>query len=120
MAYDEGLAERIREILQPQLGLDEKKMFGGIAFMINDYMFCGIAKGELMVRVGAENYEAALTEPHVRPMNFTGKPLKGYVYVDAEGFAEDADLKQWVDRAMAFVATLPPKQGKSKKGKGKM
>ena len=117
MAYDEGLAERIREIIQPQIGLDEKKMFGGIAFMMNDYMFCGIAKGELMVRVGPENYEAALTEPHVRPMDFTGRPLKGYVYVDPDGFAKDADLKKWVDRAMAFVATLPPKVKKRKKDK---
>lgn len=109
MAFDRGLAERIRDLLLPSQGVTEKKMFGGLAFMLNGYMFVGILDDKLMARVGPNAYAAALQQPHVREMDFTGKPLKGYVYVAAAGIESDAALEQWVNRCAQFVASLPPK-----------
>jgi TfoX/Sxy family transcriptional regulator of competence genes len=109
MAYDEGLAERLRDVLSEQPNLTEKKMFGGLAFMLNGNMFCGIIGEELLVRVGPENFESALSHPHARPMDFTGKPMKGYVYVESAGFESDEDLTAWAKRGADFVLTLPPK-----------
>jgi TfoX/Sxy family transcriptional regulator of competence genes len=109
MAYDEGLAERLREILAEEPGLSEKKMFGGLALMWQGHMFCGIIGQRLMVRVGPEQYEQALAEPHTQAMDFTGRPMKGYVYVEPEGLAEDDDLREWARRGLAFVESLPPK-----------
>jgi hypothetical protein len=88
-------------------------MFGGLAFMSRGHMFIGIAKGALMVRVGPTDYEQALRRPHVREMDFTGRPLKGYVYVDPPGYENDEDLAYWVRAGHSFVATLPPKKAKS-------
>lgn len=112
MAYDEGLAERIWDEVRDDMSIADKKMFGGLCFLLNDYMFIGIVKDELMVRVGPEKYESALSEPHVRKMDFTGRPMKGYVYVETAGFESDADLKKWIDRGAEFVKTLPPKKKK--------
>ena len=112
MAYDEGLAERLREALQSERGISEKKMFGGVAFMSRDYMFVGIVGDVLMARVGPEYYKKALSRPHVRVMDFTGKPMKGYVFVDPPGFENDADLADWVRRCHHFVRSLPPKKRK--------
>jgi TfoX/Sxy family transcriptional regulator of competence genes len=109
MAYDEGLAERLREVLNEQPGVTEKKMFGGLAFLCQGHMFCGIVGEELMVRVGAERYEQALLEPHTRAMDFTGRPMKGYVYVEPEGFETDEALEGWTNRGLEFVLSLPPK-----------
>lgn len=109
MVYDEGLAERLRDVLSEQIGVTEKKMFGGLAFLGQGHMFCGIVGEELMVRVGAERYEQALLEPHTRAMDFTGRPMKGYVYVEPEGFEADDELKNWVNRGLEFVLSLPPK-----------
>ena len=109
MAYDEGLAERIREVLQADAPVTEKKMFGGLAFLFGGYMFVGIAQDRLMARAGPAGYEQALGLPHTREMDFTGKPMRGYVYVDPPGFEEDADLEAWVRRCLRFVETLPPK-----------
>ena len=109
MAYDEGLAERIRGVLADRHGVSERRMFGGLAFMVDGHMACGIIGEDLMARVGPDAHEAALAEPHVRPMDFTGRPLKGMVYVAAEGIAEDDALARWVARTTGFVATLPPK-----------
>ena len=109
MAYDEGLAERLREIL-PREGVTERKMFGGIAFLERGYMFVGIVGDTLMARVGPEHYREALSRPHVRVMDFTGKPMNGYVFVDPAGFEDDADLADWVERGRRFVQTLPPKR----------
>jgi TfoX/Sxy family transcriptional regulator of competence genes len=109
MAYDEGLAQRIRELLVQEAGVDEKKMFGGLAFMLNGNMAVGVTQTDLMVRVGAPSYDAALAEPHARPMDFTGKPLRGFVYVDAKGYETDEDLAEWVSRGVEFVLTLPSK-----------
>lgn len=85
-------------------------MFGGIAFMVHGHMTVGINDGTLMARVGPGAHEASLGRPHVRPMDFTGKPMRGYVYVDAPGIASDASLRGWVTRCLAFVDTLPPKR----------
>ena len=109
MAYDEGVAQQVREALQRQSNVVEKKMFGGLAFMVRGNMCCGVIGEELMVRVGPEGYETALTQPHARKMDFTGKPLKGFVYVESDGFDSDDDLQAWVDRALEFVLSLPAK-----------
>lgn len=109
MAYDEKLAERLGKIFKRRKGASEKKMFGGIAYMLNGHMCCGIVKDTLMVRVGPGAYEDALKEKHVKPMDFTGKPMKGYVYVEPQGIESDDDLKSWTDRGIKFVKTLPPK-----------
>jgi hypothetical protein len=112
MSYDEGLAERLREVLQTQRSISEKKMFGGLAFMSHGYMFVGILGDILMARVGPEYYEQALSRPHVREMDFTGKPMKGYVFVDPPGFESDSDLSDWVQSCHRFVQSLPPKKPK--------
>lgn len=110
MAYDEELATRIRTRMDDPLGVSERKMFGGVAFMVYGNMCVGIVGRDLMVRLGTDEYERALTEPFVRPMDFTGKPLKGFVYVDAEGIETNKQLDAWLDRALAFISTLPPKE----------
>jgi TfoX/Sxy family transcriptional regulator of competence genes len=110
MAYDEGLAERIREVLDGRRGVSEKKMFGGVAFMAGDKMFVGIVKEELMARIGPDNMPAALKRRHVRPMDFTGKPMAGYVYVAPAGIDAERDLRHFIDLAAAFVKTLPAKK----------
>ncbi len=109
MPYDEGLAERIRILFEDREDVSERKMFGGLCFMINGNMCCGITKNDLMLRLGADEAQAALKRPHARDMDFTGKPLKGFVYVDPEGYAEDEDLEDWIGRATAFAASLPAK-----------
>ncbi|MCP5284796.1 MAG: TfoX/Sxy family protein [Burkholderiaceae bacterium] len=109
MAFDPGLAQRIREALGERTDLSERRMFGGIAFMVADHMAVGIVGDVLMVRVGPQRYAQALQQPFVRPMDFTGKPLTGYVYVDPPGIAEDAALAAWVAAGAGFAATLPPK-----------
>jgi len=104
MAYDERMAERIRHVLNTRRGVTEKKMFGGLAFLLHGKMFCGLAGPDLMVRVGPDRHAAALAEPHVRPMDFTGRPMKGYVYVDPGGIKTDPQLKRWVEMGADFVA----------------
>lgn len=110
MPFDEGLAERVRDIVSSDRSTTEKKMFGGLAFMSGGYMFIGISGEALMARVGPENYEKALSLPNVRIMDFTGKPMKGYVFVDPPGFDKDSDLSKWVDLCHRFVKSLPPKK----------
>jgi TfoX/Sxy family transcriptional regulator of competence genes len=109
MTYDEKLAERIRRVIPPTGNIVEKKMFGGVAFLLDGKMFVGITDKDLMVRVGPDAYEAALARPHVRPMDFTGRPLTGYVYVSAAGSRTDAAVTDWVAQAMRFVGALPMK-----------
>ena len=92
MAYDEGLAQRLREIFADRYEVEEKRMFGGIAFMLRGHMCCGIVGDTLMVRTGPDHYAEALQQPHAREMNFTGKAMKGFVYVDPAGVEDDADL----------------------------
>ena len=109
MAYDEGLAQRIREHLQDQWDIGEKKMFGGLAFMLRGNMLVGVLDDALVARVGPGNTPRALERPHTRPFDFTGKPMKGYVYVLSEGLADDAALASWVELCQDFVGQLPPK-----------
>ncbi len=112
MAYDEHVASRIRKLLGSSTGISEKKMFGGIRFLRHGLMFAGVTDSTLMARVGKANYEDSLAREHVRVMDFTGKPMAGYVFIDEPGIATDAALKFWLDRCLKFVATLPPKAKK--------
>lgn len=109
MAYDEQLAERIRTALKAEPNVTEKKMFGGVAFMVGGNMACGPVGDELMVRVGPVAYDDALARPHARPCDFTGRPMKGMVLVGTPGFASDADLAAWVEAGAAFARSLPAK-----------
>ena len=109
MAYDEILAERIRTILHRRKAVTERRMFGGLCFMVGGNMACGIVKDELMVRVGADGFDHALAQPHARPMDFSGRPAKGMVYVGKKGIATDEGLKAWVDRGVGFARSLPAK-----------
>lgn len=109
MAYDEGLAERVRELLAPREALVERKMFGGVAWMLAGNMACGVIGEELVVRLGAEDGEAALAEPHTREFDFTGRPMKGTVFVAADGLATDEQLAGWVDAGAEYALSLPPK-----------
>jgi TfoX/Sxy family transcriptional regulator of competence genes len=109
MAYNEDLTERIRSVLPRKQGFTERKMFGGIAFMLHGNMCCGIVEDSLMIRLGKEGVEEALKQPHTHPMDFTGKVMKSMLYVSMEGTELDADLESWVQAAMKYAATLPPK-----------
>jgi TfoX/Sxy family transcriptional regulator of competence genes len=114
MAYDERLAARIRSVLDARTGVEERKMFGGLAFLLDGRMFCGIVKGELMVRVGPERYAEALALSHARPMDFTGRPMTGMVYVAAAGL-RGAALDRWVGRGIEGLATPPASRSRSRR-----
>ena len=109
MAVNEALVARIRSALANEPNVTEKKMFGGVAFMVGGNMCCGVNTDDLMLRVGADGHNAALRRPHARPMDFTGRPMKSMVFVGAAGTERDADLRGWIDTALDFVRTLPPK-----------
>ena len=109
MPYDEGLAQRIREVLDERRDVSSRKMFGGVAFMLGGNMCCGVVGDELMVRVGPDAYQDARALPHAREMDFTGKPMRGMLYVECAGIEEDADLTAWVERGVAFAGSLPAK-----------
>jgi hypothetical protein len=117
VAYDEGLAERVREIVRSCTGITEKKMFGGLAFMSHGHMFAGILGNTLMARVGPTAYPDALRKPHVREMDFSGRPMKGYVFVEPVGFESDEALEFWINRSHEFAASLPPKMPEWRRGK---
>jgi TfoX/Sxy family transcriptional regulator of competence genes len=109
MAYDEAVAKRVRTAFGKTPDVAEKRMFGGIAFMVRGNMCCGVIGDRLMLRVGPDGYEAALSLPHARAMDFTGRPMKGMVYVEPAGFASAGGLKAWIARAMEFALSLPAK-----------
>jgi TfoX/Sxy family transcriptional regulator of competence genes len=119
MAFDAGLAERIRGILDERHDVSEKRMFGGLAFMVRGHMAVGIVKDELMVRVGPEGYPALVREPHARAMDFTGRPMKGLLFVEAAGFEEDRALERWVGRGLSYAESLPEKGPPEKRRPGK-
>ncbi len=114
MAYSEVLADRVRDALGGRRDVSERKMFGGVAFMVRSHMCVGINGDTLMVRLDPDDASKLLTKPHVRPMDFTGRPMKGYLYVDAQGLKTAKQLADWVGRATTFVATLPAKKKKGK------
>ena len=109
MAYDEGLAQRIREAFDDRSDVTEKRMFGGVAFLVRGNMCCGVVRDELMVRVGPDAYDDALARPQAREMDFTGRPMRGMVYVSPEGVEADEDLEAWIERGVAFSSSLPAK-----------
>lgn len=109
MAFDDGLAQRIREALSGVGGVVEKRMFGGLAFMVQGHMCCGIVGCELMLRVGAKRYDDVLARPYVRQMDFTGRPMKGFVFIAEKGFEEESTLQDWIALGLSFVGSLPDK-----------
>jgi TfoX/Sxy family transcriptional regulator of competence genes len=109
LSYDPEAAERLRNLLSGRDDVLEKRMVGGLSFLINGNMCCGITGTALMVRVGADGREEALREAHVRPMQFAGRALSGFICVEPAGFATDDELTRWVQRGLAFVAGLPAK-----------
>ncbi len=108
MAYDEKLADRIRDLLADASGVSEREMFGGLAVMLDGHMCCGVVGDELVLRLGREGAKAALQHPNVRPMDFTGRTISTMVFVSRDGFRGRA-LRPWVEEAAAFVHALPPK-----------
>ena len=109
MPYDEELAERVRRELRGRHDVVEKKMFGGLGFLLSGNMCVGIWKESLIARIGPEAYEQALETPHVREFDITGRPMRGWVMVDPEGLETPESLQKWLARAVAFVETLPEK-----------
>ena len=110
MAYDVHLADRIRSILKSGGEFSERKMFGGLAFMVNGHMCCGVLKTDLVLRLTPEEADAALREPHTRPMDFTGKPMKSMIYVSAIGTDSDQALAAWVESAVKLARSVPEKK----------
>ena len=109
MAFDENLAARIRAHLGKRTGVSERRMFGGMIFMLDGNMCCGVHREALIVRLGPHDAAKALTEPHTRVFDLTGRPMKAWVLVEAEGLAKDTDLEKWLDRAAKWAGSLPPK-----------
>ena len=109
MTFSERTASHIRRVMKNTPGLSERPLYSGVAFMVQGNMCCGVIDDHLVVRISPDAYDATLREPHTRPMDFTGRPLPGFVYVDRAGFANHASLKQWIDRSVSFVRTLPPR-----------
>lgn len=109
MPYDQVLAGRIRLQLTGLTGLEEKKMFGGVGFMLKGNMACGVHGDDLIVRVGADGYEAALTQPGARPFDMTGRPMAGWILVSPGGVRSASELERWVNLGVKFAQSLPPK-----------
>jgi TfoX/Sxy family transcriptional regulator of competence genes len=107
MAFNEGLAERIRQGLARRKGIEAKKMFGGIGFLLDGNILVGVWKDSLIVRLGPDNHADALLEPHVKEFDITGRPMKGWVMVGHEGVEDDEQLHGWIQRAVKFVGKLP-------------
>jgi TfoX/Sxy family transcriptional regulator of competence genes len=110
MAYDEDLANRVRELIAVEEGLTERKMFGGLAFMINGNMSVGVSgQGGLMVRIDPDQTDALVAEPHARPFEMRGREMQGWLRVDSEGVRTKRELEPWVRRGVAYARSLPPK-----------
>lgn len=109
MAYSEDLADRIRELIHNKPGYQEKKMFGGIGFLIRGNMACGVIREDLIVRVGEKKYTDALLQPHVELFDMTGRAMTGWVIVKEPGYRDDQQLRGWVDQGVEYALTLPPK-----------
>lgn len=109
MAYNVRLAQRMRESLAEINDLEEKKMFGGVGFLIQGNMACGVNGDDIIVRVGPERYEEALSHPSTRPFDMTGRPMSGWVVLSTEGVMDEADLKRWITLGVEYARTLPAK-----------
>ena len=109
MAFDENLQLKIDKAIARKRGISSKRMFGGLCYLCNGNMFCGIVGEKLMARVGPDAYDAALKEPFVSEMDFTGKPMKGMIYIHPKGIADEKSIKKWIEASLAFVKTLPKK-----------
>jgi TfoX/Sxy family transcriptional regulator of competence genes len=109
MAYNQNLAQRMRERLRETPALEEKKMFGGVGFLVQGNMACGVHGDAMIVRVGSENYAEALSHPHTQPFDMTGRPMTGWIEVLEEGYLTDQDLTDWVGKGVRFAQSLPPK-----------
>ena len=109
MAYNKNLGLRISHFLAGEPGLVEKKMFGGVGFLLDGNMACGVIQDALIVRVGADAYQSALDQPHVRPFDMTGRPMSGWVMVDPPGIADEEVLEAWIRQGCDFARSLPPK-----------
>lgn len=109
MSYDTELADRVRRALSRRCVFEERAMFGGLAFMVRGHMCCGVATDRLMVRVNPEAYEPLLRAPGAGPMDFTGRPLRGFLFVRGAGISKPASLDAWIARAVAFAESRPPK-----------
>lgn len=118
MAFDEKLAERMRRALTGKRKITEKRMFGGLAFLLDGKMFCGIIRAELMARVGPARYDEALQQPHARPMDFTGRPMAGYVFVAPAGCRTGGSLVKWMEWSLDYVSCLPTKPARQPKPRG--
>jgi TfoX/Sxy family transcriptional regulator of competence genes len=110
MVYDETVAARIRKLLVRNSHIDERKMFGGIAYLYDGKMACGVLNKDLVVRIDPASAEKLLRTPGVRPMDFTGRPLRGFLYVSPAGYRTDAALKKWVTMTLTHAASLPKKR----------
>lgn len=119
MSYDEKAAERVRQFLIERNDIVEKKMMGGMCFMVSGDMVCGISGAALMIRVGRDAYQETLQRPHVRPLEFGGRRPSGLVLVDPAGYRTDAALATWIRQGLAFVSTLPTKRSTTTKGGAK-
>jgi TfoX/Sxy family transcriptional regulator of competence genes len=117
MSYDETTADRVRRVLSRRDDVVEKRMFGGLCFMVNGSMCCGLTNAALMVRVGPDRYDEVLAEPHARPMDFTGRPLAGMVYIDPRGYESDEALARWVQRGVDFASALTAKRSNTPRRK---
>ena len=117
MAYNDELASRIRVALAHQDNVTERKMFGGLSFMVGGSMCCGVLQDNLVLRVSAQDYEEALAHSHARPMDFTNRPMKSFLYVSSEEYQQEEDLQRWVTKALAYVKSLPPKSASRKSGR---
>jgi TfoX/Sxy family transcriptional regulator of competence genes len=109
VAYDAELAERVRDALALRENGSEREMFGGIGFMLNGNMACGVLGEELIVRLAPDDAERALAEPHTRPFDNTGRPMRGWIFVAVEGLSSDEELAGWVEAGADYAASLPPK-----------
>lgn len=109
MAYSQSLAERVRQALQHQRGIAERKMFGGVGFLLRGNMLVAVWQKAMIARLGPDQADGALRQPHVRPFDVTGRPMKGWVMIEADGLDRDEQLAVWIEQAIAFVATLPAK-----------
>lgn len=109
MAYNESVAARVYNVLNAQAEIVEKKMFGGVGYMVQGNMACGVNGEDLIIRVGPDAYEAALNQPHTRPFDMTGRPMRGWIVVEPAGYALADDMRAWVEQGLDFARSLPPK-----------